>query len=162
MREHGHFLRSIAYVGFGIGTLVVLFPWAIRALGIEVLAFDPRMLRWPGAAVAALGAVMYFSCAWDFNATGRGTPAFWEPPRRFVRNRWFDAVRNPMYLGVALMNVGQGVFFGSVAIVVYAVLVTAAFHGFVVLYEEPHLRRVYGESYRAYCERVPRWLPRVR
>lgn len=36
------------------------------------------------------------------------------------------------------------------------------FHLFVVLYEEPHLRRKFGAEYKAYCVRVPRWLPRLR
>ncbi len=155
------YLKSIAYVSFGIGTLVVFFPWVLRQLGVEVAAFDAGPMRWLGGVVLAIGATMYFSCAWDFNATGKGTPAFWDPPRRLIINPWFRSVRNPMYVGVALMNVGQGIFFGSTVIILYSFLVTLGFHVFVVVYEEPHLRKVFGSDYDAYCATVPRWFPRI-
>lgn len=159
--RHDQYLKSTLYVGFGIGTLVVLFPWTLRRYGVELLAFDLGWARWSGAGVIALGAVVYFSCTWDFNARGQGTPAFWDPPRRLMLNPWFRVVRNPMYVGVFLMNLGQGIVFGSVAIIVYAFAVTAGFHLFVVGYEEPHLARVYGARYEAYRRRVPRWVPRL-
>ncbi len=37
-----------------------------------------------------------------------------------------------------------------------------AFHTFVLLYEEPHLRKTFGAEYTAYCQAVPRWLPNFR
>jgi len=154
-------IKSAIYIAFGIGTLVILFPYEVRAFGLEVAPFDAGGARWLGALVGAVGAVMYFACAYDFVSKGKGTPAFWDPPRGLVLNRWFRAVRNPMYVGVALMNVGQAVFFGSTALVLYALAVTLGFHAFVVLYEEPTLRRRYGDHYRAYCRRVPRWFPRI-
>lgn len=155
------YLKTILYSGFGIGTLVVLFPWAIRYFAIELLVFDAGVVRWAGAAVVAAGAWVYFSCVWDFNNSGQGTPAFWDPPRQFILNPWFQSVRNPMYVGVLLMNLGQAVWFGSVAIVIYALVVTLGFHVFVVAFEEPHLARVYGQAYLEYSRRVPRWMPRV-
>jgi protein-S-isoprenylcysteine O-methyltransferase Ste14 len=154
------YVKSTLYVGFGIGTLVILFPWLIRYEHIQVLPFLPGPLHWAGVAVLLLGAAMYFSCAWDFNARGQGTPAFWDPPRRLILNPWFRWVRNPMYVGVFLMNVGQGLWFGSTVTIIYAFLVTLGFHVFVVGYEEPHLERVYGQRYREYRRRVPRWIPR--
>jgi protein-S-isoprenylcysteine O-methyltransferase Ste14 len=36
-----------------------------------------------------------------------------------------------------------------------------AFHLFVVLYEEPALRKSFGGSYDRYRESVPRWIPRI-
>jgi protein-S-isoprenylcysteine O-methyltransferase Ste14 len=155
------YLKSLLYVSFGIGTLVLFLPWVLRKLGVEWAAFDPGTLRWMGAVVMAIGAAMYFSCVWDFNTTGKGTPAFWDPPRRLITNPWFQAVRNPMYMGVALMNMGQGIFFGSTMILLYSLMVTLGFHVFVVAYEEPHLKKVYGADYDAYCQAVPRWFPRA-
>lgn len=164
------YARSALYVGFGIGTLVVLFPWAIRHWGIWIAPFHAAVaghavslaaLRVLGGIAVAAGAAMYFSCAWDFNRRGQGTPAFWDPPRRLILNPWFRTTRNPMYLGVFLMNLGQALWSASLSILLYAVIVTAGFHFFVVAYEEPHLARVYGAGYREYCRRVPRWIPRV-
>ncbi len=108
----------------------------------------------------AAGSYVYLSCCNDFAARGQGTPAFWDAPERFVKNRWFLMTRNPMYLGVATMIVGVGFWVGSVSILLYAVVFLLAFHIFVVGYEEPTLRRRYGASYREYCQQVPRWLPR--
>ncbi len=66
-----------------------------------------------------------------------------------------------MYVGVELILLGEAVLFGSWALFAYAVVVWGVFHLFVVLYEEPTLRRNFGATYDAYCRRVPRWLPRL-
>jgi protein-S-isoprenylcysteine O-methyltransferase Ste14 len=154
--------KSILYVSLGIGTLVLIIPWAMRRYGIELFAVDPGVAgRIAGVVAVAVGATMYFSCALDFSIRGQGTPAFWDPPRRLVVNPWFRVTRNPMYVGVFFMILGQALWFGSAAILAYAVAVTLAFHVFVVAYEEPHLARRYGERYREYTRRVPRWIPRI-
>jgi len=155
-----HFFSAV-YAGFGIGTLVVLVPALVRLAGI-----DPVHVGVPGGALAGMalvsaGALVYFGCVFDFAGRGRGTPAFWDPPRMLVLNPCFRAVRNPMYVGVALMIAGQALWTGSPVTLGWAVLVTAGFHVFVVAYEEPHLRRTFGARYATYCGRVPRWLPRV-
>jgi protein-S-isoprenylcysteine O-methyltransferase Ste14 len=62
---------------------------------------------------------------------------------------------------VVSLLLGQALLFGSVAVLLYALIVALAFHTFVVLYEEPTLRRQFGDAYEAYCREVPRWLPRL-
>lgn len=71
-------------------------------------------------------------------------------------------MRNPGYVSVLAMIVGQGLFFGELSVLVYALLVAVAFHLFVILYQEPTLRARYGEGYEKYCRQVPRWIPRLR
>ena len=154
------YLKSVIYAGAGIGVLVVLLPELITRITDVGSGLDPVKLRWVGAVVCAWGALVYFGCVADFAARG-GTPAFWDPPPRLVLNPWFRLARNPMYAGVGLMVVGRGLWLDAPPVVVYAALVTLGFHLFVVFYEEPHLRRVFGKSYRAYCECVPRWVPRL-
>jgi protein-S-isoprenylcysteine O-methyltransferase Ste14 len=66
-----------------------------------------------------------------------------------------------MYLGAGLALVGAALVYRSVALVAYAAALLVATHLFVVLYEEPTLRRTFGEDYEAYCRRVRRWLPRL-
>jgi protein-S-isoprenylcysteine O-methyltransferase Ste14 len=44
--------------------------------------------------------------------------------------------------------------------VIYAAAVALGFHLFVILYEEPELRRKFGASYEEYCKTVPRWFPK--
>jgi len=73
--------------------------------------------------------------------------------------RW---VRNPGYVSVVTLLVGQALVFGSPGLLGYAAVVAIAFHLFVILYEEPTLRRRYGADYEMYCRAVPRWVPRFR
>jgi protein-S-isoprenylcysteine O-methyltransferase Ste14 len=67
-----------------------------------------------------------------------------------------------MYVGVLTVIVGWAVYFRAASLALYAVLVWACFHLFVVLYEERHLSGEFGSQYEAYCSRVARWLPRPR
>ncbi len=67
-----------------------------------------------------------------------------------------------MYVAVAIMIFGQGLFFGSVRVLEYGVAVWTAFSLFVFFYEEPTLRARYGKEYEEFCANVPRWIPRLR
>jgi len=71
-------------------------------------------------------------------------------------------VRNPMYVGVVAAILGQGLLFGDRKTLAYGLLVWLAFHLFVLFYEEPTLRRTFGEEYETFCQNVRRWIPRVR
>ena len=71
-------------------------------------------------------------------------------------------VRNPIYLGVTGIIVGEAIMFGSLSLTVYAVLVLIGFHLRVILYEEPTLARSFGAEWERYLQAVPRWLPRLR
>jgi protein-S-isoprenylcysteine O-methyltransferase Ste14 len=93
---------------------------------------------------------------------GLGTPAPIAPTQYLVTTALHRYLRNPMYLGVALAILGQAVIFRSVHLVEYTVVMLLIAHVFVVLYEEPTLRRQFGESYEKYRKTVPRWIPRLR
>ena len=67
-----------------------------------------------------------------------------------------------MYLGVPLVIGGWTILFRSPALAAYAMCVAACFHMFILLYEEPHLRREFGADYERYCSEVRRWLPTPR
>ena len=95
-----------------------------------------------------------------FVREGIGTPAPIAPTERLVVGGPFERVRNPGYAAVVGLVVAQALLFASPAVAAYAVLLALGFHLFVVLYEEPALRRRFGAEYEAYCRRVPRWLPR--
>jgi protein-S-isoprenylcysteine O-methyltransferase Ste14 len=65
-------------------------------------------------------------------------------------------------VGVLAMILGQAVLFADVRLVIYALAIWAAFHLFVVFFEEPTLRQTYGDQYAAFTAAVPRWIPRRR
>ena len=97
-----------------------------------------------------------------FALQGLGTPAPVLPTRHLVVTGFFRHVRNPMYVAVASLIFGQGLFFGSVTVLEYGAAVWLAFFLFVLLYEEPTLRRTFGAEYEEFRAHVPRWIPRLR
>jgi protein-S-isoprenylcysteine O-methyltransferase Ste14 len=70
-------------------------------------------------------------------------------------------VRNPMYVAVIGIILGQALLFADRRLLLYAALFWLACHAFVVAYEEPTLRRTFGVPYAAFCAHVPRWIPRL-
>jgi protein-S-isoprenylcysteine O-methyltransferase Ste14 len=113
---------------------------------------------------SVLGFAVALRCVWDFGWTGRGTPAPVAPPKNLVVVGLYRHVRNPMYLGFFVGWAGLWVVFGranpaAIAVACAGVIATALF---VLLYEEPTLRRKFGPDYEEYCRNVPRWLPRIR
>jgi protein-S-isoprenylcysteine O-methyltransferase Ste14 len=56
----------------------------------------------------------------------------------------------------------RAVYFWSFAVVLYLVFVATCVQLFIVFYEEPTLQKVFGAQYLEYCQRVPRWIPRIR
>jgi protein-S-isoprenylcysteine O-methyltransferase Ste14 len=109
----------------------------------------------------AIGAAIYFWCACDFASTGKGTPAPFDPPKHLVARGLYRFVRNPMYVGVLLTLLGEAWLFSSRTLVIYAAIVITWQHLFVVFYEEPALKRKFGESYSDYVARTPRWIPNL-
>lgn len=144
------------------GTVTVLVPHKILASNFKLVAVEIGAFRSLGWLPMTCGLMMYLWCAWDFTFSGRGTPAPIAPLKKLVVQGLYKYVRNPMYVGVALILLGEAVLFESVELFLYAVVVLAAFHTFVVFYEEPTLRRQFTDLYAKYCRSVPRWIPKVR
>jgi protein-S-isoprenylcysteine O-methyltransferase Ste14 len=66
--------------------------------------------------------------------------------------------RNPMYIGVMLILTGEAIFFRSIGLLIYAVLVFTVFNLFIIIHEEPRLKQDFGSEYEQYMARVRRWL----
>jgi len=107
----------------------------------------------------ALGLGVYLRCLWEFAARGRGIPAPLDHPKQLVVSGLYRYVRNPMYLGVLLVLLGEALFFQSTAFLLYALAWLAFVHLNILLYEEPNLTRRFGDSYRHYQASVRRWIP---
>lgn len=124
--------------------------------------FVPRSaVHYFGLLLIIPGALIYLRSACDFVFAGRGTPAPIDPPQELVVRGLYRHVRNPMYVGVLAVLLGEAMLFNSVALLQMAGIVFLCFHFFILLYEEPTLKRHFGESYQRYCTAVPRWLPRL-
>ena len=151
-------IRTLFYMTGFVG-LWVLLGMLVRSLD-PVLGFTiPEAMRPLGLIMAFAGSVLAFACALWFALDGRGTPAPFDAPHEFVADGPYRFVRNPMYIGAALVIAGCGILFQSPAVSLLAVVFIVLAHLFVVKYEEPGLKQRFGTSYRQYCERVHRWLP---
>jgi protein-S-isoprenylcysteine O-methyltransferase Ste14 len=123
-------------------------------------AMPPSGFAWLGLVPVVLGLALLVECVRLFAIRGRGTLAPWDPPRELVVHGVYWWVRNPMYVALALILLGWTICFRSIAVGIYGALLVVAFHLRVVLYEEPTLRRTFGDSFERYAREVPRWLPR--
>lgn len=142
-----------------------LWFWLLPSwLGFRVEAADGALWRWIGAVPSVLGFAVALRCVWDFGRTGHGTPVPIAPPKKLVVVGFYRYVRNPMYVGFLVGWVGLWVVFGQadLAVIAVACLVALGVHLFVMFYEEPHLRKLFGAEYEEYCRNVRRWIPRIR
>jgi protein-S-isoprenylcysteine O-methyltransferase Ste14 len=144
------------------GTVVGLVPYWLTGHRLAPPLLGVAATRWLGALLFLAGLPVFVGFLLRFVREGRGTPAPVAPTERLVVGGAFRFVRNPGYLGVLALVAGQGLWFGSAAVLAYAAALAVGFHLFVVLYEEPTLSRHFGADYEAYRARVPRWLPRFR
>jgi protein-S-isoprenylcysteine O-methyltransferase Ste14 len=152
-------LKTLIFTILVPGTLLGLVPWLLLRWSGE--AVMPAFSVWLiGLLPFCAGVILYFWCAGAFAFIGRGTPAPIDAPVFLVKSGPYRWVRNPMYLGVLSVFFGEAILFHSLLLVVCGLLISVVVHLFVVFYEEPTLRRQFGESYEAYLRIVPRWLPR--
>ncbi len=132
-----------------------IFPWVrhsiTRNAGLIVLA----------AILLPLGIAGYLWCALDFAFRGRGTPFPGDPPKVLVVKGLYKYVRNPMYISVLAVLLGECALFASRQLLEYSAAIAVMFHLFVLIYEEPELRRQMGGAYEDYSREVRRWIPRL-
>jgi protein-S-isoprenylcysteine O-methyltransferase Ste14 len=155
-------LKTLIFTIVVPGTAAVYIPYLLLSSGLRPLALELGAFRLLGLAPLALGVLIYLWCAWDFTFAGRGTPAPIAPPQTLVVRGLYRFVRNPMYVGVLLVVLGEAIVLESALLLLYGVLLFVIFHLFVLSYEEPALQRQFGMSYEQYRNAIPRWLPNLR
>ncbi|HEV3375487.1 MAG TPA: isoprenylcysteine carboxylmethyltransferase family protein [Candidatus Acidoferrum sp.] len=154
------FLRTLIFTIVVPGFWTAVMPYWLLPRGARP---DLHGAGAAGFLFVAGGIPLYLACAfWGFALRGKGTPAIFDPPKKLVEEGPYRIVRNPMYWSVALVMLGEGLVFHSFALGELAVAFFAATNLFVLFYEEPHLKKVFGGQYEEYCRRVPRWLPRLK
>jgi len=160
--KHSIFLALRSTV-FAAGFLW-LWAWIAEFLRVYDPLLGGPLPPWTAAAglsILAAGSMLAFLCVATFVARGRGTPALFDPPRRFVAAGPYRYVRNPMYIGGAFMLLGLGMAQRSPAIVLFVPAWWLLFHLLVVFYEERTLHTKFGDDYDRYRRATPRWIPRV-
>lgn len=137
---------------------VVVPTWLLQAYPRAEVFWG---LRGVGAGVLLLGLGLFVWCVALFARVGKGTLAPWDPTKNMVAVGPYQYVRNPMISGVALILIGEALFWGSVAAGVWAGAFILVNHLYFLLSEEPGLEKRFGEGYRQYKANVPRWIPRL-
>ena len=152
-------IRTFFFTVFVPGFWTVALPyWLLR----RPIHPDLRGAGATGWLLIAFGVALYFMCAfWGFAMRGKGTPLPLDPPKKLVVEGPYRVVRNPMYWAVASVMLGEAAVFHSLLLAEWAIGFFLGTCLFVLFVEEPSLRRKFGEEYEAYCQRVPRWLPRL-
>jgi protein-S-isoprenylcysteine O-methyltransferase Ste14 len=140
------------------GAVAGLIPWAITGWQVETNSVPIRVV---GAVLVVVGTAFLLHAFARFVMEGIGTPAPVAPPERLVIGGAYRYVRNPMYLAVEAVIVGQALFLGQPVLLAWAAAFGAMVFSFVRLYEEPTLHSQFGSSYDSYRAAVPGWLPRL-
>ncbi len=160
----GNWATGMASLLVGAAFFALWFWLLPRWLGFHVDTTGAGRWRWFAVVPSVLGFAVALRCVWDFGRTGHGTPAPIAPPKRLVVVGFYRYVRNPMYVGFLTGWTGLWVVFGRADfwMIAVACLVVLGVHLFVIAYEEPTLRKMFGAEYEEYCRNVPRWVPTVR
>ncbi len=154
------FIKNALFTIVVPGAVTVLGPTLLIPLGPWPFAFELGDLRFLGLIPTVFGVSIYLSTIFDFAKVGRGTPAPFDPPKMLIVRGLYKFVRNPMYVGVLTVLLGEMIYFESATLLIYMGFVFLAISIFVKLYEEPTLEKLFGESYLEYTRVVPPWLPR--
>jgi protein-S-isoprenylcysteine O-methyltransferase Ste14 len=152
-------LGSIAFLVVAPGAVAGLVPWLITGWDAEDTWITLRVI---GVVLIAAGIACLLDSFARFVVEGLGTPAPVAPTERLVVGGLYRYVRNPMYLAVGAVIVGQALLLGRPILLAYAAAFGAAVVAFVRWYEEPTLTRRFGAEYEEYREAVPGWRPRLR
>ena len=143
------------------GSIAIIIPVNL-ILPLEKNIIRLGVFTWLSPLFWVTGTAVLLWCAVDFVRKGQGTPVPVDAPKHLVIGGLYRFVRNPMYVGVLLFTIGDAIWFGSPLLGGYVVFLWIVFHVFVLLYEEPHLGKIFGAEYREYCQSVPRWTLRFR
>lgn len=162
MRRVASILGSGVFLLVAPGVVAGLVPWWMSRWQMRAPLLGASALRLLGMALIVAGVSMLLDSFARFAIQGLGTPAPVFPTKHLVVSGLYRYMRNPMYVGVLATVLGQGLLFGNVRLLSYGVVLWVTFHIFVLGYEEPKLRKTFGEEYVRFCGVVPRWIPRVR
>lgn len=148
---------SIAFLAVAPGVVAGVVPWLLTRWHSTS---PPVWLQALGWLAIAVGSGVLLEAFGRFAVEGLGTPAPVAPTEHLVVGGLYRYIRNPMYVAVAAVILGQAAVLGRWVLVGYAVLFGATVWSFVRWYEEPTLLRQFGTEYEQYRQTVPGWWPR--
>ena len=152
---------SSLFLALAPGSVVGLLPYLFGLWHMRPALFGLGATRAIGALLILLGVPLLLESFARFALVGHGTPAPISPPEILVVSGLYRFVRNPMYVAIITVLLGEFLFTANPRLLTYGLTVFIFFHLFVIFYEEPTLARKFGGSYQDFKRNVPRWLPRL-
>ncbi len=153
-------LRALFWTLVLPGVFGFYLPW--RYFGLREVRIDrSNPAQWSGLVCIDVGTILLLACIWEFARRGRGTLSPADPPRHLVVSGLYRFVRNPMYMSVTLVVLGEVMLTFSRPLLAYWVIWFVIVNLFVMGYEEPTLRDQFGDEYDRYPRNVGRWIPRL-
>lgn len=149
--------------GMVLGVIPFFITWLTRNTRFSASAASHKQaVFWLAIFVAGIALVLIIRTVSLFFKTGKGTPAPWDPPKKFVVSGPYRYMRNPMITGALLVLLAESLLFQSWPLVCWMCVFLIGNMIYFPLVEEKGLKRRFGEDYALYCKNVPRWLPRLR
>ena len=161
MQKVGAVLGSALFFVVAPFVLAGLIPWQMTVWEFRPAFLGLEVTRAIGVLLILIGLPGLVDSFARFALQGLGTPAPVAPTKNLVVTGLYRYVRNPIYLAVVAIILGQAMLFGDWRLVLFGAVLWLAFHLFVLAYEEPTLQETFGAEYEAYRANVPRWVPRV-
>ena len=153
------FLRNLFFTILQPGIVAGLIPFLLIKRSLNTTLEQPfQFYHFLGMLVFIVGFLLMMICIINFAIRGKGTLSPADPTKRLVIVWPYTFSRNPMYLGVMMILIGEGIFFQSVAVGIYSLIIFMSFYMFVINFEEPRLRETFGEEYDRYVKKVRRWI----
>jgi protein-S-isoprenylcysteine O-methyltransferase Ste14 len=152
-------LRNLIFTILQPGLVAGLIPFLILGDRVKTL-FDHAFqgYQYAGAAIFVIGFIIMLTCIVSFAIKGRGTISPADPTRQLVTTGLYRFSRNPMYVGVMLILIGEAILFSSTSLCAYVAFAWIAFQLFIWRFEEPRLIKDFGKEYNAYRKQVRRWI----
>jgi protein-S-isoprenylcysteine O-methyltransferase Ste14 len=154
-------LKSAAATIVVPGGACLLIPYLILTALHTSLTPPFGFLQVIAIPIFAGGVYMVLWVSKAFVRQGKGTPIPIQPPTRLVVTGLYRYVRNPMYVGAILIIFAEVIFYFSFWLALYGAGLWALLHTFMILFEEPQLKRRFGADYERYLSEVPRWIPKL-
>ena len=162
MNRQNAALASTIFSIIAPGVVAGLIPWLIAGWAApDTGPYLIGLLVGLGGLVIGGGLFLLIDSFVRLVKEGNGTPTPWRPTKRVIDRGAYRFVRNPMYVGIIAIIVGQAILFASGWLVAFAAAVWLVLHIYVTMIEEPGLHRSFGSVYADYIATVPRWFPRV-
>jgi protein-S-isoprenylcysteine O-methyltransferase Ste14 len=153
------FFRNLLFTILQPGIVAGLVPYLIVGAKLKSVLNQPmQSLQYVAVLIFFVGVSITLICIISFAIRGQGTLSPADPTKKLVVTGLYRFSRNPMYIGVLLILIGETIFFQSISLLIYSFCIFLMFNAFILFLEEPRLRKDFEKEYEQYCKTVRKWI----